>query len=509
MGTKPLKVITEGYRLADLGNFPTRPADPALSITSPEHVTALPRRKMFRQLPYGHVPTHAPLHVDSNDVNSQIGGLVQRMGRTVPKPNANLVLGLEAYVGRFLKGHLQPLVNQPLFKDWLEAAPYTQARKLELEDVYNNLHGGPPSRKQRRKIASFIKTENYPKYKHARWINSRSDAFKAYSGPWFSAIEKVVFKLPWFIKYVPVPDRAALIAKLRTYGKTFLGTDFESYEAHMTPKIMKAVELQLYSYMLSNYPEVSKLICDTIAGSNHGRTRRGVGFRLKGRRMSGDMCTSLGNGFTNLMLWLYLAEIDGFDVAGYVEGDDGIFAVSGAPAPAVLADQFKALGFTIKIESGDDPCTMSFCGIVSADGQNIRNPSEYLDSFGWTSSCLDGNAHTMLQLQAAKAMSAAYELPHCPILRAIADRALALSNGVEPRFVLDGYHVPPPRAAMPAFAPTAGTRKAFSDLYHVEPDMQIEIEQRISKSCDLNFLVDIFPAHPDVAEFAAFNLTGT
>lgn len=38
-------------------------------------------------------------------------------------------------------------------------------------------------------------------------INSRSDAFKAFSGPFFKAIEKVVYEMPEFIKHTPVPDR--------------------------------------------------------------------------------------------------------------------------------------------------------------------------------------------------------------------------------------------------------------------------------------------------------------
>lgn len=461
---------------------------------------------MYRQLPFGAVRGHAPIHVDTNDIQTQVDGLTHRVGRAVPEPNRNFLSKFKGFVLRWLRRNLNPLNTAPAFDEWLDGTTYPQSRKDELRVAYQQLGGAAPNRKARRKVASFIKTECYPQFKHARWINSRSDAFKVYSGPWFHAIEKILFRLPWFIKYVPVPERASLIAALKKDGCKYFATDFESFEAHFTADVMDAAELALYSYMMSAFPEVSDVICSTIRGTNHGRTRRGVSFHLKSRRMSGDMCTSLGNGFTNLMLWLFLAEEHGFAIEGYVEGDDGIFATSdSAPSCETLASDFKSLGFTIKIVQEPDPTLMSFCGIVAADGQNIRDPSDVLQGFGWTHSCLRGNSKTMRQLLRAKALSLAYELPHCPILRAVADRALELTTGVDPRFETDGYHEPP-RSKPPEFHPTPLTRACFQTLYGFSLETQDTLEQRIKGCVNLDFLTELLTIHPDSFKFSTLYL---
>jgi len=485
----------------------TNKRDPKIGIVTPGHVDALPRAHMYRKLAFGSVEGSFPIHVDRNDLQTQVDGLTHRVGRTVPSHNANFLAKFKSFVAKWLDKNLTPIGQQPAFEDWLDGTSYPQDRKEDLRKTYQGLAGGMPSRKARRKVASFIKTECYPQFKHARWINSRSDAFKVYSGPWFHEMEKQLFKLPWFIKYVPVPERAALIAQLKKDGLRYFGTDFESFEAHFTPKVMDAAELALYRHMLKRFPEVSKLICSTIAGTNHGRTRLGVSFFLKGRRMSGDMCTSLGNGFTNLMLWLFIASEHKFSIEGFVEGDDGIFAASAnAPSCAELAEEFKNLGFTIKIEEHPDPKEMSFCGIIAADGQNIRDPSDVLQSFGWSHSCIYSGERVQLQLLRAKALSLAYELPNCPILRAVADRALELTTGVEPRFELDGYHAPPPKCDPPKFEPTDETRFCFARKYAILPTEQLKLEQDIRTCVSLDFLSFYLKPHSDQFRFGKLYL---
>lgn len=454
---------------------------------------------MFRQLPFGSCAAHAPSHVDTNDQPTLVAGLGHRFAREVPAPNKNFLSRLKSYVKKTIAELLVPLATEPSFDEWIQNTPYSMERKAELIEIYQSLHGQPPSRKHRRKIKSFAKSESYPSFKHARWINSRSDHFKAWSGPWFKAIEEQVFKLPWFIKHIPVPDRAELIAGLKASGNRYFATDHTAFEAHMIPEVMEAVENVVYAHCLVNFPEVARIICQTLVEENHGATRRGVQFRIKGRRMSGDMCTSLGNGLTNWLVWSFLCKENGASWKGYVEGDDGIFAVSSGVPPT--AEQYKALGFEIKIEEGADPCTMSFCGLIAADGQNIRSPSEFLSSFGWTSSTLYASEKIMASLLRAKALSAAYENPHCPILRAIADRALFLTQNSVPRFVQDGYHKLPENDA-PKFQPTELTRDLFACLYGVSPIEQQVLEQRISTADSLDFLADVFPATVDVQHFS-------
>lgn len=462
---------------------------------------------MYAKLPYGSTTNTAPIHVDSNDVDTQIAGLAHRLCRKTvlgdKKPDPRLMKRFRAFVHQWVVRHMTPLTSEPDFEEWLEGTTYNLARKAELRQLWEDMYHQPPTRKQRRKVASFIKTECYPEIKHARWINSRSDAFKVYSGPWFKKIEQQLFSLKWFIKHVPVPDRADVIRGLKKDGAKYIATDYSSFEAHFHPQFMSACEGVLYKYMLKQFPVAADIITKTIFGVNHGRTRRGVSFRTKGRRMSGDMCTSLGNGFSNLMIWAFLMQDAEWD--GRVEGDDGIFAVYRGNVPE--KSDYARMGFDIKLERGDDPCLMSFCGIIAADGQNIRDPKSFIAEFGWTHSCLTASPSLHRALLKSKALSAIYEMPNCPIIRSIAQHALKVCGDVRPdwRLYEDGYHNKPliNESKLPAFAPTHVTRLAFEKLYGVSVEAQIECEKRISNGVCLDFLEDIVGVHPHSIQSAA------
>jgi hypothetical protein len=388
------------------------------------------------------------------------------------------------------------------FEEWLASTSYNDERKQELRVAYFALRGGRPTRWQCRKIKSFVKTESYPEYKHCRMINSRSDFFKVFSGPLFKAIEEVVYQLPEFIKHVPVPERPGKVKELRRAGRRYYSTDFTAFESHFLPEVMDAIELELYRHCLSWCPADAELICRTLKGRNDMSTHTGVHASIYGRRMSGDMCTSLGNGFTNLMLAKFIASEQGHELYGFVEGDDGLFATE-----AILSeDKYRELGFTIKITPEDDPCAASFCGMVFADsGEIVRDPTDYLANFAWTSSFISAGDRVMDELLRAKALSSVYETPQCPIVGAVARWALSQTRHVRPRFVEDGYHnlssVPRDESKLPAFDPADDTRALVERKFGISRDVQLEIERRVSKG-DFD-VAHLLPAHPHLHHYAA------
>lgn len=81
--------------------------------------------------------------------------------------------------------------------------------------------------------------------------------------------------------------------------------------------------------------------------------------------MSGDMCTSLGNGFSNKMKAEFLAYKAGGTIDGFVEGDDGLFVTNFE----LRSSDYEKLGFTIKIEEIADPCEASFCGMIFGEDE--------------------------------------------------------------------------------------------------------------------------------------------
>lgn len=469
-------------------------------IKTPSSPLPRPRRKMFRQLPYGFVPGIFPFARDSNHVPTQVDALARRLCRELPPIDDNELISLGAYVTQWCKDNLEPIAPGGLmtFEEWLTSTTYPEHRKVELRKVYCELHGAVPSKKRASKVKAFIKSESMivaQVLKSARWICSRTDASKVALGPIFKSIERVVYRDHHFVKHTPVPERPALVAALKTAGAKFIVTDFTAFEASFRDKIIRAVEGRVYEYMLQWYPELAKFVVDTLTGENDISTRQGVRVKIHGRRMSGDMCTSLGNGLTNLLLMGYVCNKLGTTWDGLVEGDDGIFALYG-PLPQPL--HFAALGFDIKLAEIRDPSLGGFCGIVGSEGQVLRDPMRFLQTFGWTTNSIEGGRKVMMGLLRSKALSALYETPACPLVSAIAARALELSLGFEPRWEHDGYHFPPPPSFLPSVREISpGNRDLFSELYGVSVETQIKAEAMIKTATDLQFLESMLPVHPN------------
>lgn len=323
-------------------------------------------------------------------------------------------------------------------------------------------------------VKCFIKRELYLDFKLPRWIMSRHDAFKAYSGRFFKAIEDIVYQLKWFIKHVPVPERPAKITKLNVAGMYIFENDYTALEAHIVPCIMEAVECVAYKYILGEYAEDAERICRILLGTNRLRTSSGMRAKVQGKRMSGDMCTSVGNGLTNVIIMAYNAEKRKLTFYGYVEGDDGLFAVSGK----VTADDFLALGFVVKIKQVASAEEGHFCGMTCApDGTLLKDPVKVFCSFGWTQTAPGHGTRVGMELLRAKSLSLAYEMPNCPIVGALARKGLEVSHGHVARF--DHYKLPPKQFKIASFAPSNEAREAFATTFGVSVLAQLECEKMI------------------------------
>lgn len=450
------------------------------------------RRKMFSTLPFGVVSGLAPVCRDTNHVPTQVDALKRRLCRQLPTIDPILLAEFRDYVVNWVEHNLSPLNPTQIlsFGEWLDSAPYPGNRKRELLTVYEESKGAWPSYLKASKVMAFIKTESYPisvdgTFKAARWICSRNDGAKVVLGPWMKSIEKVLYENHHFIKHVPVSERWKLISGLISPGSKYAITDYTAFESSFASELMDSCECVLYRYMLQAVPGAGEYVTKILTGKQRIRTRAGVSVTLKGRRMSGDMNTSLGNGFTNLMLMKFACHKLGSTFDGYVEGDDGVFAVQGElPVPAF----FARLGFEIKLATVTDPRHGGFCGVIAADGGSIRDPVRFFQNFGWTASCIEAGPTVMKQLLRAKAMSALQESPACPLVAAAAERALELTQGVEPRWEYDGYHIPRVNYEHVHHEISPATRDLFHAMYRIDSHQQILLEQQIRESTSLDFL---------------------
>jgi hypothetical protein len=315
---------------------------------------------------------------------------------------------------------------------WLEGTPYPLWRKRELQAKWDAIVDIDDPKHFMCK--SFQKDEGYIAFKHARGINARSDEFKCMVGPIFKLIEEQVYQDHHFIKHIPVADRPKYITDLlySPGGKYYAG-DYTSFEALFVELLMCAVEFELYDYMTQHLPEgdrFRRLLRAVLAGDNVCNYRD-FQVILKAVRMSGEMCTSLGNGFANLMFLLFIAQEKGSThVDGVVEGDDSLFVMDGVTP---TSEDFARLGLVIKLEEHEQLSTASFCGLVfdPTDQLNISDPLKILAAFGWTSQRYAASKDkTLRALLRCKALSLAHTYPGAPIISALAQYGLRVTSDV-------------------------------------------------------------------------------
>jgi hypothetical protein len=406
---------------------------------------------------------------------------------------------LGKFVDNWLKSEM-PVVRPYEFEEWLETTSYSGVRKDELRGAYAKLRGGLPDKRTASKVNSFVKTQGFDTYKHARLIMSRGDGFKVFSGPAFKAIEDVLYQKRPFVKHVPVPDRPQLVESLIQAGRKYYATDFTAFESHFTPEVMATLEMKLYKHCLQGWSGYKRLE-QVLLGINRLSLRSGVRATCRARRMSGEMCTSLGNSFSNYILAKFIASRAGGEIEGFVEGDDGLFA-STVP---ITAAAYERLGFTIKIVEVEDPRTASFCGMVFAEGGDIlRDPRHFVANFSFTHSCIHGGNRVMRELLRAKALSTLYETPACPVVTAFARRALRDTRGATPRFVADGYHehaaVPRDERGIKQRVITPASRDLFHRLYGVSVRVQLAVE-RAAEQGDWNKVAELMPAGENMQHY--------
>lgn len=451
-------------------------------------------------------------HPDVRHGQTAAVGAAARFATLPPKSDPELVDQLRQFVAGWLRKHLLPLSNEdiPPFHEWLESTNYPRWRKRELTRIWEKLSVLGP---KECRVKSFVKREVYPDWKHARAINARSDEVKVATGRVFKAVEKALFSLDYFIKKVPCADRPAFIQeRLRRNGWKYIATDYTAFESLFTREIMKATEFQLYEYMLNNtscWTSMRAFLDRVLAGINVCQFGEFT-MNVAAKRMSGEMNTSLGNSFSNLMFFLFVCHLCGIseeEVAGVVEGDDGLFAI----AKPIDVDLFTRLGLNIKLEEHEDLCTASFCGMVFDEHElcNITDPREVLATFGWYEPRYAGvSAEKAKALIRCKALSLAWAYPGCPVVAELAQYGLRVTQGVTKRALYKAamamddwnrqWHIAAIEAGAPVKPVGRRTRLLVEQLYGLTVENQLRLEQYLRAKNDLGpinapYVLDVLP----------------
>lgn len=366
-----------------------------------------------------------PPRPDTTHPDSLLDGVGKRMAYSPPRFNRNERRKFRKFVRKWLKQNLDPIDENDEFdfEEWLKDTNYTESRKEEIRKAFPQecfVNGEVDVKKFKNyDVKIFTKEEYYPEYKHFRGIWARSDAAKGIMGPFFRKIEHALFALPYFIKKIPKNERPEYINNfMNNEFMKFQATDYTSYESHFTTDMMDDCEFELYRYMSSKNVK-AKLLCRLIfkiLATNNIAKSKYFSVKTDAKRMSGEMNTSLGNGFSNLMFLLYACHKYELRYSGpIIEGDDALIGLD-KPIPE---QYYKDMALNVKLEFVDDISEGSFCGLVYDPIEliNIREPLEPLCTTTWiTRKYAACNKNTYYSLLRSKALSLMFEYPGCPIL---------------------------------------------------------------------------------------------
>jgi len=390
-------------------------------------------------------------------------------------------------------------------EQWLADLDISEERRAELraameENNFEGIHFDDPAFIPLwASVEAFIKDEFYFEPKMTRWINARNDRVKAWFGPLVDMAMKVFAACPNVIKTVPVSDRARYIhdwfyAEGRKYG----ATDFTSFEAHFKDWLME-IEGLFIEYLLQRHPLVRLLKVfyeKVLSGQNVSKMRNFGAFIFWALRCSGEMNTSFGNTFHNLMTILFCLEENGaIDSGTMVEGDDSIFFCE-PPECMPRYEQFERFGWEVKMEQFSNLGDASFCGNVydPDDMIVVTDPRKVMLTLGWTSRKYLGARPAFLSgLLRSKVLSMAHQYGRNPIIWKLSSKLLQLTENCKIRksivFGMDAYHRENFRRFLdnePIISePPIGTRLLVERLYGISLDLQYQIEDDIDDITEL------------------------
>lgn len=363
----------------------------------------------------------------------------------------------------------------------MENSNYSKNRREQLKKNEFNF-------KTNYDVKCFMKDEFYLEYKYPRGIYSRIDEFKVLVGPIFKLIEKELTKLDCFVKKISIHDRIKHIKKIfEGHSKVYV-TDYTSFEGSFSKSIMEEVEFELYRFMTSNIK--SARFMDHLKHLTQSNFCQFKNFWVKipATRMSGEMNTSLGNTFMNMILSRFVAHKSGEEISCIFEGDDGMI---GSVGPLDLTIPAK-LGFNLKHELKNIN-EASFCGMIFDfdDCQYITDPVKFLLKLGWSKSAYaNASENKLLSLLKAKCQSGLYLYRACPvvskllkvILRKLDERKIRARFGISTNYEKKTYlenmqHFYSNREEIMGSEPTLKTRLLFEKLFGIDIQMQAYYEQ--------------------------------
>lgn len=436
-----------------------------------------------------HIANIAPYVASNKSTHTLLAGNYKRFLKSPPKiadPQ-----NFKRFVRSFLHKMFSPLKvdADTSYQTFRSEINHPEHRKVELDVAYDRLPQTGP--RQWAALKKFVKIEFFDKYKHARLINARCDLAKVKFGPYIHAIEKQIYNCHFFAKHMSVSDRPKILYERFSKFPKIMCSDYTAFESHMTKQLMNICESQLVRFMLRNVPNGRKIANEYVAmleGKNKTRSRLDA-TTVMATRMSGEMSTSLSNGFTNIcaLLFMKFTRMRRSDPAYtidtllantdlLVEGDDAVMGLLQDESYSI--QDFEKVGLSAKIDIKTSIEYSRFCQIAfdKTDMQNIGDIRRILRKVFWTTHKINAGTSKLLRLLRAKGLSLLNEFPACPVITSVGKMIIRLTRGVVPDYT--GLEWKGKIDEKSTLIKVASSKFTEYSRYHVAKEQGISIEMQ-------------------------------
>ncbi len=172
------------------------------------------------------------------------------------------------------------------------------------------------------------------------------------------------------------------------------------------------------------------------------------------------------------------------------EGDDNLNVWQYAER-APTEEDWKEMGWKMKVETPESVCTASFCGNVFDlyDKIVVVDPREALINFGWVRKVyVNAGPNLLLQILRSKALSMAHQYNGCPMLGIFGRHIVELTAGIKMRQsivdTMNAYdreeYLSIVGAELPAhIEPSESNRQLVYSLYGITASEQVAFEKSV------------------------------
>lgn len=307
------------------------------------------------------VPPIEGLYAPYTHTNCQCNeyiALRERVLGEVPEPTSDGVRMLRAEARRIAR-RLPTVV--PMSEERF-VSRYSGKRRTRYANALASLRNNPLDLRKDSHVQAFVKAEKFSPWAKTnpapRMIQGRNARYNIRLGCFLVPIEQALYTLTsprghrLIGKGLNLSQRAGLLErKMREFARpAVVSFDCARFDQHVSLEQLEAEHL-VYNTAIPD-PELRQLLRAQLR--NRGHTQGGWGYKTKGKRMSGDMNTALGNCL--VMITMVLAAMRHLGIKNYEildDGDDCLVIVEEDVERELdqLVPLFLTFGHELKIEN--------------------------------------------------------------------------------------------------------------------------------------------------------------